>query len=79
MVDGKEYELAGAGQLGLACLSLGRRYSYFCWHPADLVGSVGACRVLCEAIPHQRGRHVYLDLYSEDDRLDGTFISIGLG
>ncbi|MGH8505552.1 MAG: NADH-quinone oxidoreductase subunit NuoG [Stenotrophobium sp.] len=41
-IDGKSYEVSGAGNLLQSCLSLGLDIPYFCWHPA--LGSVGACR-----------------------------------
>lgn len=41
-IDGKTYEVDGAGNLLEACLSLGLDIPYFCWHPA--LGSVGSCR-----------------------------------
>lgn len=41
-VDGRAYAVAPGQSLLQACLGLGFRLPYFCWHPA--LGSVGACR-----------------------------------
>lgn len=42
IVDGRSYEVAPGQNLLEACLALGFKLPFFCWHPA--MGSVGACR-----------------------------------
>ena len=41
-IDNAPYEVAAGQNLLQACLALGFKVPYFCWHPA--IGSVGACR-----------------------------------
>jgi NADH-quinone oxidoreductase subunit G len=75
-VDGKQYEVDGAGNLLQACLSLGLDIPYFCWHPA--LGSVGACRQCAVKqfanAEDTRGRLV---MSCMTPAADNTFISIG--